>query len=183
MSLTPLAITANTLCMAFVLFIADHAASHMNPPTRAQVLHQLAHVLEEDAFRYRPDIIVRVSGESAAWGFSTPGCDGVLLLTLLPETAQSWAHVLPEVSRDDYAVTYVYRGETLTEAPVRQRAVDVLVRDLSSASHESFSPSFSLLGLAEKGDCGLTERAIKQISAHLKHNRSIPHTHDNKANQ
>ena len=176
MPLRKLAIVATVLCVAAApLAATHHSGSHPHHQSRADTLHRFAHALEDGGLTYRPDVVVQVSGQPAAWGFSVPGCKGLLLLTVLPRTAQSWAHILPAVQQRGYVETYIYRGEVAAQAPHLRRLGDLMVKDLGSPGHDPMQ--LALIGLAEQGDCGLTARATALLQAYLAQPTSIHHAH------
>lgn len=177
MPLRKLVIAITVLCVvaAAALAATHHGGSHPHHQSRADTLHRLAHALEDGGLQYRPDVVVQVSGQPAAWGYSMPGCDGLLLLTLLPRTAQSWAHILPAVQQRGYVETYIYRGEIAAQAPNLRRLGDLIINDLGNPEHDPMQ--LALIGLAEKGGCGLTARATALLQAYLAQPPSTHHTH------
>ena len=84
MSLRALAFTAGLiLSLTVAIWPVAHSGYAHQATSRAAHLHELAHVLEGGGFVYRADVLVRVSDQPAAWGFSVAGCDGLLLLSVL----------------------------------------------------------------------------------------------------
>jgi hypothetical protein len=133
---------------------------------RLDALHILAHGLEDGGMIYRSDVVIRVSGIAAAWGFSTPGCHGVVLVTILPETAQSWSHISPMIDGPEFKVTYLYRDVDHDDVPRFARMRDQLLHRLNNPEWDQ---RFAVIGLAEQGQCGLAGLVLqllhKQIDA------------------
>ena len=161
------------LCMAFTMHWRAHQSeSHHSPLDRADLLHQLAHALEDDGMVYRPDMALTVSGQPAAWGFSAQDCHGVLLLAVLPDTAQSWSHISPELEPSGFRASYLYRGAVYSQVPVWRRLYDRIRSNLHTHPNDTLAKP--VIGLAEYGACSLTQRAAQLVINHL-HSAPIEH--------
>lgn len=152
-------------------FCPKHTSEQLS---RGDFLHDLAHALEDAGLIYRPDVVVEVSGIPAAWGFSVPACDGLLLLGVLPDTAQSWSHIAPALASLEFEATYLYRGKTFRQAPRLGPLLDRLAHTLGAPLQDQ---RFSVIAFSEQGECGLSQRAQAVVHQYLNQSSRQAHTH------
>ena len=62
-------------------------------------LSVISHVLHDFGLHHRADVAVKLDARPVAAGFSLLDCDGLLLIASLPETAQGWGHLAPQIGR------------------------------------------------------------------------------------
>ena len=110
---------------------------------------------------HRHDIVIRVNNAEVARGYSRAGCDGLLLVAQLPNSAQGWRYIVPGIDLSKSTVRYIYAGKVYTSAPVVKKLRNWLIGTLPGL----FEPRALMVGLAEFGNCHLIERAAPLLAA------------------
>ena len=132
------------------------------PPTRSeQWLDSVDIELSRNKLLHRHDVMIRVNNAEVARGYSRAGCDGLLLVAQLPNSAQGWRYIAPAIDLSNSTVRYIYKGDIYESAPVLQKLRSWLVGTLPG----HFESRAMTLGLAEFGHCHLIERAAPLLAA------------------
>jgi hypothetical protein len=151
-----------SLCLAVTAIVWASSWKGQKPAARSvQWLDAVDKALFQRGLIHRHDVVVQVNNVEVARGFSRMDCDGLLLVTQLPNTAQGWQHVAPTVEFSRYAIRYVYDGEVYDAVPILPRLRHWLLGTLPG----SFEPRGLVTGLAEVGHCHLLSRALPVIMA------------------
>jgi hypothetical protein len=111
---------------------------------------------------HRHDVAIRVNDAEIARGYSRSGCDGLLLVAQLPNTAQGWHNVAPRIEFSKYELRYVYDGNVYETVPTLRKLRNWLVGTLPGR----FEQRELVVGLAETGPCRLMTRALSVLDAH-----------------
>ncbi len=123
------------------------------------------------AFVRQPGIQIKVSEQNAAYGYTHPACQGLLLLTAIPDVARTWAQLAPELDLASYRQVLYYQGALYETLPRWRRTLDRLSNTLDPQTRLQTT---ELIGLAEKADCDLIEHAhIALRSAFQNSDRSM----------
>ena len=113
--------------------------------------------LIEAGLQHRDDVNIEIGEREVAFGFSRRGCDGLLLIASLPNTAQGWSHIAPRMDMTAFNVQYLYDNTLHAQVPRLQRLGDKLLSQLR--------PGFALtpprlLAIAEAGNCRLLQSTV-----------------------
>lgn len=150
-----------SLALALALLCAGvsprNAAVHA---PEAPWLDSLGVELRRAGLRQRTDVAIEINEREVARGFSRPGCDGLLLVTALPRTAQGWRHVAPRLDLSAFSVRYAYAGTLHERLPRFARLRDRLLGELAGAALPGARP---VVALAERGQCELTRAAVAAL--------------------
>jgi len=120
------------------------------------VMEILDAALSDTGLRRRDDVVIEMNGREVAHGFSRADCDGLLLVSALPRTAQGWAHIAPRLDLAAFDVTYIYDGIAYERVPRLMRLGDRLLHELGRDEPSTLP---RLAAVAEAGGCGLALRA------------------------
>lgn len=151
------AIAASLLTLFYGL---DRHSRQMAPdPERA--LEMLDTALSGTGLRRRDDVVIEMNGREVARGFSRADCDGLLLVSVLPRTAQGWAHIAPRLDLEAFEVTYIYDGAAHMRVPRLKRLGDRLLDELRPNSPSALP---RVAAIAEAGSCGLALRAATALN-------------------
>jgi hypothetical protein len=126
------------------------------------LLDALNHLLADSGLHQRDDVSIELNGRDVALGFSRPGCDGLMLVAVLPHTAQGWAHMAPRLDLSRYHLGYLYNGARYPSVPRLERLADRLWGDLRPHRISIFP---QVIALAEAGHCGLARSAAAVLEA------------------
>ena len=133
---------------------AEVASEHV-----VEWLDQLNGVLANASLEQRHDVVIEINDVEVARGYSQPACDGLLLVARLPDNAQGWQHIAPQVDISRYAVGYLFAGTVYHRAPVlprlRSRLLDALPGTLEHPG--------SIVAFAEAGHCDLMSPATTAV--------------------
>jgi len=116
--------------------------------------------LSDKLLRQRSDVNIEINQREVARGYSLPGCDGLLLVAVLPSTAQGWPHIAPRLDLSAFRLRYAYAGVLHERVPRFARLRDRLFAELASreqGAHER------IVALAERGGCGLLPAAASSL--------------------
>ena len=150
-----------SLLLAVALLYLSAPLKNTAPASRSvQWLDDTDVALFQNGLLHRHDVNIRVSNMELARGYSRSGCDGILLVAQLPNAAQGWNYIAPNIELEKAVVRYFYAGETYTSAPVMQKLAGWLVGSLPGF----FEPREPVVGLAEFGHCHLIERAVPVLA-------------------
>jgi len=144
------------------------------PPDIIDAFHWLAQgneALHEAGFVIQPDVQIVVNDRNVAYGYRHPTCDGLLLLTAVPDVARTWAQLAPELDLSGYRQALYYKGSLHETLPRWQRTLDRLANGLH---FQSTSTTTELYGLAEKGNCSFIEYAYITMSSSFHNFRKKP---------
>jgi len=155
-AIAALSACALTLCMGLG---SRNRATEADP---AVALVRLSAALAVAGLERREDVVIEMNEREVAYGFSRRGCDGLLLVTVLPRTAQGWAHVAPRLDLSAFDVAYLYDGMRYARVPRLERLGDRLLSELGPAAAETLP---RLTAVAEAGDCGLARSAVAVLEA------------------
>ena len=151
-----------SLIFAAVLLYATASWKNAAPVTRSAEWFDLLDVeLSKEEFLHRHDVVIRINNAEVARGYSRAGCNGLLLVAQLPNSAQGWRYIAPTIDLSNSAVHYIYEGEIYHTAPALQRLRNWLVGTLPGY----FRSRAMTVGLAEFGHCHLLERAAPLLAA------------------
>lgn len=128
----------------------------------AALLHAIRHSLSESGLHRREDVLIEINGREVALGFSRPGCDGLLLVTVLPHTAQGWAHMAPRLDLSTYRLAFLHDGVQYPSVPRIERLAVQLRGDLGPHRTRTFP---QVIAIAEAGQCGLAPKAAAVLEA------------------
>ncbi|MEP4147470.1 MAG: hypothetical protein ABJL54_09635 [Halioglobus sp.] len=150
-ALAGLAISALALCVSLST-AGLHANTWATPKFNA-----VKAGLIEAGLQHRDDVNIEIGEREVAFGFSRRGCDGLLLIALLPNTAQGWSHIAPRMDMTAFNVQYFYDNTLHAQVPRLQRLGDKLLSQLR--------PGFALtpprlLAIAEAGNCRLLQSTV-----------------------
>jgi len=134
-------------------------------------LDALDPVFEGVGLRRRTDVNIQINSRDVARGYSRPGCDGLLLASPLPRTAQSWLHVAPRLDLAHFEIQYMYRGMVFKTVPAPRRLLDRLLGELAGKS-ALVAPRVT--ALAERGHCGLLSAAVEVLADAVLPGTGIP---------
>jgi hypothetical protein len=150
-----------SLVLSAVLLYSTASWKNAAPASRSVEWLDLVNVelLQKDLL-HRHDVVIRVNNAEVARGYSRAGCDGLLLVAQLPNSAQGWSYVAPNIDLSKSTVRYIYAGEIYPSAPVVQKLRNLLVGTLPGF----FEPRALMVGLAEFGHCHLIERAAPLLA-------------------
>lgn len=146
------------------------AAGHRVNVKAMPPLGALSARLVEAGLRRRDDVVIEINGREVALGFSRSGCDGLLLMGSLPQTAQGWSHIAPRLDLSPYRVRYLYDGALHARVPRLQRLGDRLLAELRPDIVSSLP---RLMAIAEAGNCSLLQSAMYVLKA-FSQGQSIP---------
>ncbi len=118
--------------------------------------------LADSGLHQRVDVLIELNGREVALGFSRAGCDGLLLVSILPRTAQGWAHMAPRLDMSSFRIGYLYEGVLYPAVPRFERLAGGLLGDLRP--HEA-DPSPQVVAIAESGHCDLASSAAPALEA------------------
>jgi len=116
--------------------------------------------LAGNRLRQRSDVNIEINNREAARGFSLPGCDGLLLVAVLPATAQGWLHIAPRLDLSEFRVRYAYAGALHERIPRFARLRDRLFAELAGREEMSHD---RIVALAERGRCDLISTAATAL--------------------
>ena len=128
----------------------------------SDVLDGIRHSLADSGLHQRSDVSIEMNEREVALGFSRADCDGLMLVAVLPHTAQGWAHMAPRLDLSAYQLGYLYDGVAYPSVPRLERLVDRLRDDLRP--HRT-SRMPRVVGVAEAGRCGLARNAARVLEA------------------
>ena len=155
-AIAALSAAALALCMGLG---SPNRATEEDP---AAALPRLSAALAAAGLERRDDVLIEMNEREVAHGFSRRGCDGLLLVTVLPRTAQGWAHVAPRLDLSAFDVVYLYDGMRHARVPRLERLGDRLLSELGPAADATLP---RLTAVAEAGDCGLALSAAAVLEA------------------
>jgi hypothetical protein len=118
--------------------------------------------LADSGLHQSGDVLIELNGREVALGFSRAGCDGLLLVSILPRTAQGWAHMAPRLDLTSFRIGYLYEGALYPAVPRFERLGRGLLGDLRP--HEA-DPSPQVVAIAESGHCDLASSAAAALKA------------------
>ena len=118
--------------------------------------------LAGNRLRQRSDVNIEINNREAARGFSLPGCDGLLLVAVLPATAQGWLHIAPRLDLSEFRVHYAYAGALHERIPRFARLRDRLFAELAGREKTEHD---RILALAESGECNLISTAAMELKS------------------
>ena len=162
--------------VSLVLALATGLALKVNAdqPSILDAAHWLARgdqTLIYAGFVKQPGILIKVSDRDAAYGYTHPACNGLLLLTAIPDVARTWAQLAPELDLTSYRQVLYYKGSLHENLPRWERALDRLSNNFKL---EARLQTTELIGLAEMAECDLIEYARIALSSSSNHlNRSM----------
>jgi len=150
--------TAAIFVCALTLYGALERSERSVAADPSAVLDTIRHVLADSGLRQRDDVSIEMNGRAVALGFSRPGCDGLMLVAVLPHTAQSWAHMAPRLDLSAYQLGYLFQGALYPSVPRLERLAGRLHSDLRPS--RASGPS-QVIAIAEAGHCGLAPSAAR----------------------
>jgi hypothetical protein len=151
-----------SLVLAAALLYSTASWKDAAPATRSvQWLDSVDVELFRMELLHRHDVMIRVNNMEVARGYSRAGCDGLLLVAQLPNSAQGWRYIAPTIDLSNSTVRYVYKGNIYRTAPVLQKLRGWLVGTLPG----HFESRAMTVGLVEFGHCHLIERAAPLLAA------------------
>jgi len=112
--------------------------------------------LADSGLHWRDDVSIEMNGRAVALGFSRQGCDGLMLVAILPHTAQSWAHLAPRLDLSTFRLGYLYQGALYPSVPSLARLAGRLRGDLTPRRTGRLP---QVVALAEAGHCDLARSA------------------------
>ena len=118
--------------------------------------------LAGNLLRQRSDVNIEINNREAARGFSLPGCDGLLLVAVLPATAQGWLHIAPRLDLSEFRVRYAYAGALHERIPRLARLRDRLFAELAGREKRTHG---RVVALAERGGCNLISTAAPALES------------------
>ena len=116
--------------------------------------------LSRHGILHRHDVQIEINNTEVARGFSSPYCDGLLLIAQLPNTSQGWHRIAPQVDISRYKTRYLFNGEAFEQVPVLPRLRSWLVGTLPGTAERRET----VIALAEAGHCGLLPRALAIVA-------------------
>jgi len=125
-------------------------------------LDTLSSELAGERLQQRSDVNIEINNREVARGFSLPGCDGLLLVAILPATAQGWLHISPRLDLSAFRVRYAYAGAVHERIPRFARLRDRLFAELAG---REMGTRDRILALAERGGCGLISTAAPALES------------------
>jgi hypothetical protein len=155
--------TALFSLMAAIALTLEGGASEIEvaPEHAVAWLDQVNDVLSNTSLEQRHDVVIEINDVEVARGYSRPTCDGLLLIARLPDNAQGWQHVAPQVDFSRYTVRYLFAGTVYKRTPVLSRLRSRLLDALPGTSgHRA-----SIVAFAEAGQCDLTSLATTAVEA------------------
>lgn len=138
---------------------------HAEQPPVLEAAHWLARgnqKLINAGFVKQTAIRIKVSDRDAAYGYTHPACNGLLLLTAIPDVARTWAQLAPELDLTSYRQVLYYKGSLHENLPRWERALDRLSNNFKP---ETRLQTTELIGLAEKAECDLIDYARIALSS------------------
>lgn len=126
------------------------------------LLDAIGDSLADAGLHQRDDVSIEMNGRDVALGFSRPGCDGLMLVSVLPHTAQGWAHMAPRLDLSNFQLGYLYNGARYPLVPKLERLTGQLWGDLRPHRISMFP---QVIALAEAGHCGLARSAAAVLEA------------------
>ena len=101
-----------SLVLAAGLLYSTAACKSAAPAVRSvQWLDSVDVELSREKLLHRHDVIIRVNNADVARGYSRAGCNGLLLVAQLPNSAPGWRYIAPAIDLSNATVRYIYRGE------------------------------------------------------------------------
>jgi hypothetical protein len=125
-------------------------------------LDGIRHWLADSGLQQRVDVSIELNGRDVARGFSREGCDGLMLVAVLPHTAQGWAHMAPRLDLSAYQLRYFYDGARYPSVPRFERLAGQLWGDLRPHRTRLIP---QVIAIAEAGQCGLARSAAGVLGA------------------
>jgi hypothetical protein len=125
-------------------------------------LDAIRHSLVDSGFHRHDDVSIKMNGDEVALGFSRPGCDGVILVAILPHTAQSWARMAPRLDLSSFRLGYFYKGTMRRAVPRLEWLAGRLLGDLGP-QEAAMRPQ--VVAIAESGHCALAPSAAPALKA------------------
>lgn len=159
---TRLVVVGVLAACALALVCSLEFASRRVSPDPSVSLETLRVSLAAAGLRQRRDVVLEMNDREVALGFSRVGCEGLLLVAILPHTAQGWAHIAPRLDFSRFEMGYVYKGVWYQAVPRIERLAVRLLRDLTP--HKVGSPP-QVVAIAEAGRCGLALSAAPALDA------------------
>jgi len=153
LALASLALSLAMLCQD----IAWPAAAADEPVS----LDALGAALAGARLRQRSEVDIEINQREVARGFSLPGCDGLLLVAVLPRTAQGWRHIAPRLDLSAFRVRYAYAGTLHERVPRFARLRDRLLAELAGREQAA---QHRVVALAERGECALLSAAVAALA-------------------
>lgn len=151
-----------SLCTAGVLALWVSPSPDSGPRDHSvQWLDAVDIELSRHGILHRHDVQIEINNTEVARGFSSPYCDGLLLVARLPNTSQGWHHVAPRVDFSRYKTRYLFEGKAFEQVPILPRLRSWLVGTLPGIS-ERREP---VIALAETGHCELLPRALTIVAS------------------
>lgn len=159
--LGPFAFVLIALCAVTLVFVLEHTADVPESDPSAS-LGVVGRGLIDSGLLLRHDVSIEINGRDVALGFSRSGCDGLLLVSVLPRTAQGWNHMAPRLDLSTYRKRYFYNGTTYEFVPRFERLIGRLSVDLWPLRGSLSTP---VIATAEAGNCGLLEGAMSVLES------------------
>ena len=164
--------------VSLALALATGVALKVNTdqPSILDAAHWLARgdqALVYAGFVKQPGIRIKVSDRDAAYGYTHPACNGLLLLTAIPDVARTWTQLAPELDLTSYRQVLYYKRSLHENLPRWERTLDRLSNNFNP---EARLQTTELIGLAEKGECGLIEYARVALRSSSNHSKGSMQT-------
>jgi len=125
-------------------------------------LDAIRHSLVDSGLHRRDDVSITMNGGEIALGFSRPGCDGMILVAILPHTAQSWARMAPRLDLSPFQLGYFYNGTMHPAVPRLERLAGRLRGELRP---QQTATRPQVVAVAETGHCALASSAAPALKA------------------
>jgi hypothetical protein len=169
---------AAIIVSALTLYRSLEQSGHRIAADASLPLDAIRHGLADSGLHQRDDVSIELNGRDVALGFSREGCDGLMLVAVLPRTAQGWAHMAPRLDLSGYDLRYLYDGARYPSVPRFERLAGWLWGDLRPHRTRMFP---QVIAVAEAGHCGLARSAAAVLEAVSRgqpspagHSESIP---------
>jgi len=154
-------VAAIIVCALTLYASLEQAGSRVmaEPPV---LLDAIRHWLADSGLQQRDDVSIELNGRDVALGFSREGCDGLMLVAVLPHTAQGWSHMAPRLDLSAYQLRYFYDGARYPSVPSFERLAGRLWGDLRP-NRSRLLPQ--VIAVAEAGHCGLARSTAGVLEA------------------
>ena len=153
---------AAIIVCALALYASMEQSARIVAAEPSALLDAIRHPLDDSGLHQRDDVSIELNGQEVALGFSRPDCDGLMLVAVLPQTAQGWAHMAPRLDLSTYRLRYFYDGVAYPSVPGLERLADRLRGDLRPHRTRVFP---QVIAIAEAGHCGLARGAAAVLEA------------------
>jgi len=153
---------AAIIVCALTLYGSLGQSGHSVAADPSVLLDAIRDSLADSGLLERNDVSIELNDREVALGFSRPGCDGLMLVAVLPHTAQGWAHMAPRLDLSTYHLAYFYDGARYPSVPRFERLAGRLRGDLR-LHRTRLLPQ--VIAIAEAGYCGLARSAAPVLEA------------------